>query len=136
MSDICMYFHPSVHTWWCGRLFFSSLHTIILHMCAHFIDHLTHHHSSQIFHHAGGSVGNSSSCYTPPSAHVIPYHSSSFITIFIPMSRVPSSEQSYKHLSFSGGWALLNTNCYWFMESLDFESTHSPRPVFHWGQAY
>ena len=32
----CMYFHPSVHTWWCGRLFFSTLHTIILHMCASF----------------------------------------------------------------------------------------------------
>ena len=47
MSNICMYFHLSVHSWWCGRLFFSSLHTIILHMCTHLIDHLTHHHSSQ-----------------------------------------------------------------------------------------
>ena len=33
--------------WWCGRLFFFSLHTIILHMCASF--HLTHYHSSNIF---------------------------------------------------------------------------------------
>ena len=47
MSDICMYFHLSVCTWWCGRLFSSSLHTIILHMFAHLIDHLTHHYSSQ-----------------------------------------------------------------------------------------
>ena len=41
--------------WWCGRLFLSSLHTIILHMCASF--HLTHHHSSKIsFCHVGGGV--------------------------------------------------------------------------------
>ena len=47
MSNICMHFHLSVCTWWCGRFFFSSLHTIILCMFAHLIDHLTHHHSSQ-----------------------------------------------------------------------------------------
>ena len=49
MFGDCMHFHPSVYRWWCGRLFFSSLHTIILHMCTHFIDRLTHYHSSQIF---------------------------------------------------------------------------------------
>ena len=118
---------------------------------------LTHHHLAcvcsfhrpshslsfitKFFHRAGGGVGNSSSSsssssHTPPSAHVIPYHSPSFITTFIPMSHVPSYAQSYKHWSFSGGQALLNTNHYLFMESLDFKSAQSPRPVFHWGWAY
>ena len=97
------------------------------------------HHKN--FHHAGGGVGNSSSSFsssshTPPSTCIIPYHSLSFITTFIPLSHVPSSAQSYKHPSFSRGQALVNTNCYWFTESLDFESAQSPRPVFHWGWAY
>ena len=130
---ICMHFHPSVCRWWCRRLFFSSLHTTILHMCAHFIDHLTHHHSSQkSFHCVGGGVGNlcspSSSSYTPPSTHIIPYYSLSFITTFIPMSCVPSSTKSYKHQVVGVGFC-------WFMGSLDFESAQSPRPVFHWGWA-
>ena len=128
-----MHFHPSVCRWWCGRLFFSSLHTTILHMCVHFIDHLTHHHSSQTsFHCVGGGVGNlssSSSSHTPPSAHIIPYHSLSFITTFIPMSCVLSSAQSYKH-------QVVGVRLYWFMGSLDFESAQSLRPVFHWGQAW
>ena len=48
MSDICMHFHPSVSTCWCGRLFLFSLHTTILHMFTHLINLLTHHHSSQL----------------------------------------------------------------------------------------
>ena len=42
-----MHFHLSVHTWWCGKLFFFSLHTTILCIFAHLMNHLTHHHSSQ-----------------------------------------------------------------------------------------
>ena len=107
MSNICMHFHPSVYTWWCGRLFFSSLHTTILHMFARLIDHLTHHHSSQ-FSSCGwwcrklSSSSTSSSSYTPPSTRVIPSHSSTFIIIFMPLSGVPSYTQSYQHLLVSG----------------------------------
>ena len=95
---------------WEAFLFLLTHHHLV-HVCVHFIDHLTHHHSSQkSFHHVGGDVGNlpSSSSHTPPSAHIIPYHSLSFITTFIPMSHVPSSTQSYKHLSSSG------VGLYWF----------------------
>ena len=55
--------------WWCGRLFLSSLHTTILHMCAGvFSFHLTHHHSSNILSSCGWWCNSSSlsSSYTPP----------------------------------------------------------------------
>ena len=65
--------------WQCGRLFFSSLHTIILHMCAAF--HQLSHSLSFIkyFLSCGwwcNSSSSLSSSYTPPSACVISYHSS------------------------------------------------------------
>ena len=87
---------------------FLLTHHHLAHVCSF---HQPSHSSSfitKIFHCAGGGVGNSSSSssfssHTQPSTHIIPYHSLSFITTFIPLSCVPSSTQSYEHLSSSGG---------------------------------
>ena len=128
----------SVHMVVWEAFLFLLTHHHLAHVCSFHLPSYSSSFITNFFHCAGGGVGNSSSSssYTPPSAHVIPYHSSLFITTFIPVSHVPSSTQSYKHLSFSGGWALLNTNCYWFTETFDFKSAQSPRPVFCWGWAY
>ena len=84
--------------WQCRRLFFSSLHTIILHMCASFHSP-PHSLSSNIFQHVGGGVGNysssSSSSHTPPSACVISYHSSqrsSHCHMFLNMHKTASTQ--------------------------------------------
>ena len=127
---ICMYFHLSGCRWWCGRLFFSSLHTTILCVYAHFIDHLTHHHSSQkSFHHAGGGVGNSFFFFFFfffPHTAICMYHPISLIVIHhnfhpIVMCSFICTKLQAPNILW-GGWVLLNTNCYWFMESLDFDS--------------
>ena len=66
------------------------------------------HHN---FHHADSGVGNStsSSTYTPPSAHAIPSHSSTFTIIFIPLSCVPSYAQSYQHHYSEISWFQFHT---------------------------
>ena len=84
--------------WWCGRLFLSSLHTTILHMCAGvFSFRLTHYHSSNIFLSCRGWCNSSSlsSSYTPPSACVISYHSpqlSSQCHVFLHMHKTTSTK--------------------------------------------
>ena len=92
--------------WWCGRLFFPSLHTIILHMCASF--HLTHHHSSKIsFHHVGGGV-ILLLCLLLTHHHL---HVSSHITHHNFHPNVMCSFICTKlQAPSSGGWVLLNTN--------------------------
>ena len=84
--------------WWCGRLFLSSLHTTILHMCAGvFSFHLTHYHLSNIFLSCGWWCNSSSlsSSYTPPSTCAISYHSpqlSSQCHMFLHMHKTTSTK--------------------------------------------